>query len=68
MTCETQDGVDLWSSGKARRVDLRRIERSEAAFATYVEEARRLAKLEKTFLGDIDNGFLQRALGDLSEF
>ena len=68
MTCQTQDGVDLWSSGKAKRVDLRRIERSEAAFATYVEEAKRLAKLEKTFLGDIDTGFLQRALGDLSEF
>jgi hypothetical protein len=68
LTCETQNGVDLWSSEKARRVSLRSIGRSDAAFVTFVEEAKRLAAQDNVFLGDIDDDFLQRTLGDRADF
>lgn len=68
MVCKPEDDEDVWASSRAHRVDVRRIDRSEEAFAAFTEEAKTLAGLDKIFLGDIDEDFLRRALGDISEF
>lgn len=68
MICRVQDGEDVWSSDKARRLEIRRIEQSEAAFAAFAEEAKRLNGSNTLFLGDIDDDFLRRALGEVTEF
>lgn len=61
-------GEDLWESQKPRRLAVRTIGRSEAEFAAFTEEAKTLARRDRLFLGDIDDDFLQSALGSAKPF
>lgn len=68
MVCETKHGEDVWSSSRARRLDLRRIDKTPEAFKNFVEGAKMLAGLDKVFLGETDDEFLRQALGEIAAF
>ncbi|CAN5392464.1 hypothetical protein BH09PSE1_BH09PSE1_02260 [soil metagenome] len=68
LACRDDGGEDVWESTRERRLEVRRIGAREQDFAMFADEAKSLAGVTKLFLGDIDAGFLQGALGDIAEF
>lgn len=68
LVCHTQGGEDIWETSKERRLEIRRIGFAETDFAAFTDEAKSLAEVTKLFLGDIDDGFLRGALGEIAEF
>jgi hypothetical protein len=68
LTCRDHGGEEIWESTKERRLEIRRIGPSEEDFAAFAEEAKALGGTARLFLGDVDDGFLRRALGDIAEF
>lgn len=59
---------DLWESTCERRIEVRQIGPSPEDFAVLTRDAKRSAKTTTLFLGDIDDGFLRSALGEIAPF
>lgn len=68
LSCAKSGDDSVWESTREKRVEMRTIGSTEEAFAEFTREAKALEGLSTLFLGEDDDGFLERALGEVGEF